>query len=751
MHVRRSARFLPLFLLAFGLTAGTFAASPAPGAPAGPQGFPQLLEAVRACGPRLENSASERACFDLIESVCRGSGLSPRSIPFGESSEGYSYSRIIEARLSGGLPDELAIIVPVDEWVDAEPGQDGASGIALALAGVEEYGAAAASGQAPALSLRFVFLGAERRGPRSSGEEAALGTKTWLSRAELGGKTAVLYLSTEGLPEGFALENAGGGILSPLWHYDRIRRSLESAGFPLRLEANRMQLYRLGLADSYGPAAAYLSAGIPAVDIRGQGTAPESEKVELGVQFSTFLRELVRANQQGFSDTWDRHYLIFQLGSVSAVVREPVYVAFLVAFSILATAGALILSITRRDALKAAAHRVPIIAGQLFILFVSLCILLSVERARSTLDAFILGSPDFWRLTPRVFAASTLLSSFLLFLAFMSLLVERRILTPNPYFYEFAALLCLALDILVFTAIRLPLSFYFVWAFLVVAVSLALRKPSATLLAYVIMYAPLLLLVAELSLRPELSLYGRVISPGVGASLVLAATTLPFFTFAASPLLFYSKRGAAARSRAALLFSLAALLVEAASLGNAAVIARRARLGDWSLAQGAVSETFDQDSSDFTTSFRADCRVGTARLLRGGSSLILASATSRAVQSGHEEQRFLEVQQRHSSFLDRVTDSIAVDSAQPPYSIELQLDGGVELQIYDCDLPYTVALDGRRATIFTGINPGSHFSFSLTVPRSFAATLSIRAHYLHPLVPYVFPDGSRPADGSFMV
>jgi hypothetical protein len=55
-------------------------------------------------------------------------------------------------------------------------------------------------------------------------------------------------------------------------------------------------------------------------------------------------------------------------------------------------------------------------------------------------------------------------SAFLLFLALLSISVEQRLLTRIHYFYEFAAMTVLAFDILIFAAVDLSVSFYFVWA-----------------------------------------------------------------------------------------------------------------------------------------------------------------------------------------------------------------------------------------------------------------------------------------------
>ncbi|MDA8424914.1 MAG: hypothetical protein M0Z80_02155 [Treponema sp.] len=716
-----------------------------------PRDFPGILADIRAFGERVENSAPERRAFDYIEAACKEYGLEVSRLSFDEAPGGYSTSRILEARVGGSRGDELALVVPVDSWIDAAPGEGGAVGVALALAEAEVFGSEAAAGRRPPVTLRFVFLGAERRGPRRTGEEASLGSSTWIARAEGLESLAVIYLSMEGLSSSIGIENAGKGVLSPFWHYDRTRLALEAAGFDLRLEANRMQIFRLGLGDRYGPAAPYLAAGIPALAIRGWGSAPDSDQAKIGGEFTKFMRNLLRRNEAGFNESWDRHYLIIQLGTFSAVVRETSYVAFLVLFSAFAVGAALVLSVTRRARLKAAVHRVPIMGAQLLALFAVLCAILLLERGMSALDGLVIGSSSFWRLSPRLFAGARVVASFFLFLSILSILVERRVLTPNPYFYEFAALVCLACDIYIFSAIRLTLSFYFVWAFFIVALSLAARRPFATLIAFCLMYAPIGLLAVELILRPEYAVYLRLMAPSITDGLVIAATSLPFFTFVASPLLFYSRHGPAARRRAIFVFALIALSIEGGALAYATLGPARSSPGAPGPSAFTLSETIDQDRGRFSAVMSAARRIGKGLLLRGGERLPYRSAEDRVVLGGPDGERIVSVAQSTSAFLDRVDDAVAISWTRAPYSVELRLSGERELQIYDCDLPYQVSLDGKSAVIFAGVNPGKHLRFSLTVPLNFDATLEVHSGYLHPLVPYRFAGGGAPAEGDFSV
>ena len=67
-------------------------------------------------GSRAEGSAAEAATFDYIERFLRDAGVDTASSDFGDAQDGYSTSRIVEAKVKGARDDELALIVPVNRW-----------------------------------------------------------------------------------------------------------------------------------------------------------------------------------------------------------------------------------------------------------------------------------------------------------------------------------------------------------------------------------------------------------------------------------------------------------------------------------------------------------------------------------------------------------------------------------------------------------------------------------------------------------
>jgi len=706
----------------------------------------ERLADLRGFGPRGEGTKGESDAFDYVEASLRDIGLSPSIEDFSDASEDYSRSRIVEALVPGALPDELAVIVPVGTWIDAPDEGEGAFGLALALDEASRLSAEMKAGRLLPISIRFVFLGAEKRGGYAGGEIAALGSKTWISRQAGRGRLAVLYLNLPFSTSRVEMRSAAKAVLSPYWYYEGTRRALDASGTAYGIEANRQEAYRLGLASDYGPAAPYLEAGIPAIELRGDARAePGSGSAaapggDRGIAwFPAFVGLFAKGTAGGFSEAWDRHYFIVQLGRLVAILREKSYVAILVGLVAIVALSILAATVARRKAVKRLLRRVPAMGAEALALFGALVAVVFIGKGLALLETAALGSANAWTLLPRAFAISRILFCFLLFLSILSYLVEKRLITPNPYFYEFVALLCLAIDVLVFSIVDLSASFYFIWALVVVEISLAIRRRWATLTAYVLMYLPLLIVAGELFRHPDLPAYGKLISPDLLGVFSFAALSLPFFVFTASPLLFLAHPGTASRNKAVITFLIVALAVEGIALASFRIAVPSQGPGRSDL---RFSESIDQDRGRFELGLVGAQRLGRGSIRRGDAALGYDESGDTVRIAGEDGKRSIEIEEAESPFLDRADENIRIAFKVPPYSVELSLRSEDAILLYDCSLPYKVAVDGKSATIYAGVNPGKALSFSLTVPASFRSEIVVRARYLSPLEPCTQSSGS---------
>jgi hypothetical protein len=102
--------------------------------------------------------------------------------------------------------------------------------------------------------------------------------------------------------------------------------------------------------------------------------------------------------------------------------------------------------------------------------------------------------------------------------------------------------------------------------FIVVEASLAIRKRWATLVAYLLMYAPISVLFVQLLQKPEMRAFEKIVVPDFGG-VMLSPPSPSLLRLHGQPALFFAKPGAVARRRAALTFTALALMTE----GSAAI------------------------------------------------------------------------------------------------------------------------------------------------------------------------------------
>lgn len=393
--------------------------------------------------------------------------------------------------------------------------------------------------------------------------------------------------------------------------------------------------------------------------------------------------------------------------------------------------------------MKRLKKRIPGLAAAALSLFGALLLVFVAGKGIVRIESALLGSPNAWTLSPRIFAIARIATTLFLFLGLLLILIERGILTPNPYFYESAAFACLAFDVLVFSAVDLSASFYFMWALILVELSLALRRRWATVVAYLLMYAPLLVVAGELAVRPDPGAYAKLISPDFLGMIGLSALSFPCFVFTASPLLFFLRKGKAARKKTSLVFFVAALAVEASALCFSMAIAPLSGPGRKDI---SLSERIDQDSGRFDVELSGKRRLGSGTLERNGDKLNYRSLSDHTSLSGAEARKLIKIQAYPNPFLDRADENVAISFVRAPYSVDILLVSGNELFLYDCSLPYKVAVDGKSVAIYTVVNPGEKLDFTLTVPTSFRSKLVVKARYLASNASYAQSSGARLRD-----
>ena len=251
-------------------------------------------------------------------------------------------------------------------------------------------------------------------------------------------------------------------------------------GCPFLLRGNEAQVFRMGTTDERTAIEPYLKAGYPSVGLEGEyrGLA-EDEAAQRLTSLSAFLRGFLSASTAGIPEAWDRHYLLLQPGGASLIIGEGTYVAILLG----ALALSLLYSLVFRRGLKKYlrllvrnAYAIVPLAGVSFLFLAAGTYALQAILA---LRRF----PYLWTYDPLMFLA--LKVCFALFLYAILYNVFRRLPFPrNGSFYSAAALFFLLVDIAVVAVFNISFTYYFLWAYLFVFLSVLVRNRYAKALLF---------------------------------------------------------------------------------------------------------------------------------------------------------------------------------------------------------------------------------------------------------------------------
>ena len=400
--------------------------------------------------------------------------------------------------------------------------------------------------------------------------------------------------------------------------------------------------------------------------------------------------------------------------------REKAYVAILVGLVALALSSLLAATVARRSAALQLVKRVPVDGrrGPRPIRRLGFG-LPRGKRASQSGGDLVIGSSDSWRLSPRLFAAARILFSFLLFLSVLSFLVEKRITHAQSLFLRVRRPRLprpRRARLLDRRSVRLLL-FHLGPRF---RRDLACpAQAMGDLLAYVLMYVPAPRRGrASLRCKPDFAAYGRLIAPTLAISLACRPFPSLLRLLRQPPPVF--RRPRHRPRKRAVLFSPASpsswkpapsptfrVAVPARDPGVEDLIDLRGhRSGRGALRDRALGRS-------------AGWAAETCSAAEFGSNTMHWAI--RPISRAPDSERRIGITETASPFLDRVDEGIRIDLSAPPYDLEMSLTSADDIFLYDCSLPYKVAVDGKSAIIYAGVNPGPRLSFSITVPASFHA------------------------------
>ena len=667
----RKPAFIALLLLVPFLLAAADAAA-----------FPEYLRVFDA-------GSEEGAILDYAKAEILRLGGAAEERDFSEYSGGHSFSRILESRIEGDIPDTLIIAAPLGIG-------DRGFNAALILSLLADC-----LRKPPPVSLHFLFLGGD------AGEESPLGSRLFLQEYFPESPAAVLYFNLGGLPERIIFQTGTRRIVTPSWILRRISRAAVNADMEFRILGSRNQNFRLGVAAAQSSAGEYLKAGYPTVALEGEGEPQAGQAAGWGGEFSVFFRNFLLENSAGFPEEWDQHYLFFRAGSRQFFVEEPEIVLLLLTVLGASFAYALIF---RRYMIRYIRTFYRNLWNLPLIWFITALFLLTGTLFVQGLS-MLRGTPGLWTHHPFLFfLLKTGSAAFLTALSFHNL--RRLPISKNGSFYSAAAIFFFFINVLLFSFINLSYSYYFLFAY-ITAVAFSIFK-NRLIKFLLILAAPLWLyiLTYETFALPEMELADILINSPVKGNLLLSFMFLPFFLMLIRmDMLFRHPRKGKSGFGLKIVITLTGLL----SAATAAYIVAFDPYRDYPQ-NVHVQEYVDATADIHELRLTSPSPLGEFGLQFGKGLYPVSTRKRNAVVRLEDVPVMFQRSVRSESFLDRRTYIILTSPLLKPEKIVFTAASSSDLVIYDSNFPPSLDISGRRAELFIGSDPPLPLEIILTLP-----------------------------------
>ncbi len=720
-------------------------------------------ERIEEAYPFLEGSIGERAVFEAIESSLDDAGIEYNRLRFEELPGVHSFSSVVHAHIPGRSDDRLAVAVPVSSPERAPLSKSGAINIAAAL-----MAASRIEQTTPPVAIDFYFLGAER----GVSTDFPLGSRLVLDRVDADPPDALIYVDIAGASgwesdsSELVLLSGSRGMVAPDWLARAARDSTKAAGIPTVIDDRATQLFRINAAP---PGRTFLlepwlSGDVPAVllvdsdsrymerrdafdtPFESPNSGNPDERQHAAELLAEALTELPQRFSAGIPRQWDRHTMALTVGENRYAVGERYYLMALLAVSGLAMLYGSIYRKPLARYIRTIRHNfwtLPVLFGTVFAY-------LGVSGAIAEWLLSFRPVPELWRYAPLMTVLFKLTLASALFQA-TYLLVGRLPLSRNGSFYTASALLIVFFSILVFAALNIALSAYFLVAFIFVFLFSVSRRKIMKLLWLAGSLVPLAILAGIAFTRFADEVVEFFVSGWLGDLLLSAALLPALLLFIRLGFLFSHPR----KGRSAFAVKLVTTVLVTATAALAVYLLTFPPFDDETPQIVRVT-----DSRDFDEGLRAIELTSNAALPE------LEYSRTRYVPEGARTvyrredpdmpQRMLSVRQiDRESFLGRTHYRLEVDAPQRIRSLDIELHSDAPLLLYNANFPFTPVEDGRRTILHIGRNPPRPLELELVIPTEVEVALKYDAELsaIPPRTetPHVLPFARTIERGSFPI
>jgi hypothetical protein len=687
-------------------------------APAGSESLARDLAAAAAFFPRSEGSSAEAGLLAHVSARLAEAGIAATRFDFSESSEGYSYSSCLSARVEGRLPDTLIVVAPLNHPDGAAPGASGDLNVALALELLRR-----SRERVPAVSLTVLFLGAEY----GDGEGYPMGSALFLRDYQPAQHTAVLYLALGAGSSPVLVQASGRGVGSPGWLVARSTTALADAGVPYRLSAGELAVDRLGLGERQSIIEPWLKSGIPAVALEDSGEPSAAPGVDQGAALAGFLDRFLALSDNGLEDEWDNHYLPITAGGRTLVAGEAVWVSVVAGLLALLLLFSLVFVRGLKKYVRALAR-----TGWALLPLLGLGVAALVAATLGLEGLLALRAfPTLWTWRPGVFLAAKLAAASLLTLAAV-LPLTRLGIERHASLLSAASLLLLLVDVLVVLAIDVSLTFPFLWAFCWVFMASRARRRTTKLILFVPSAFLIIAGFAEALTSPSLPLARFLLFSRWWGNLLIAVLALPFLLFLLRIGLALPGPAGRRGSGRRVLGVLAIALPAAAAAGLGAWAALWSPFSPSSPRPITVEQAIEADgASRLEVSSPVPLRAVT--VADSGGERTLAVPGREASIDCAPSKASVAVNAQSTVSLGRANVTLTISAPAPVRRLTAVLSGGTDFVLYACTIPFVREEEGRYR-LLAGAFPPSPLQLGLTLPEGGTYRLDLELELDSPLL-----------------
>ncbi|MEW5814557.1 MAG: hypothetical protein AB1798_04050 [Spirochaetota bacterium] len=673
--------------------------------------------------PRTEGSTGEKAALDYIRKRLSSAGILFNEHTFEGTEEGHSFSRTIEVTIQGEKTDMLILAVPVNHPDDALKGEDGSINLAIALNEATHL----FSKKLP-ISVKILFLGAEYGSERWF----PMGTHQFLDTYYPEFSSIVLYINFKTITSRVIVRCGGNRIVSPYWMINRCDRSLKKAALDHLIRGNENQVFRIGIPGKPTAIEPYLKDGYPSLELEGVYSKTVSRNLEATktwVQsFSKFIENFIEENKSGFPETWDQHYLFFQIRDFSLIIEETVYLIVLISVC----SSLILYSLFFR---KRISRYIKTLAKHFFallLLFIMVFFFLTIGTFVLEILSKIRTFPSLWRHSPFLFFTLKISISFFLFFILFRFL-KRHPFPRNDSFYSASALFYLIVNIVLLGIYDISLSYYSVWA-LIWSFFFTLGSNRLIKLAC-LLPAPIWLVKAvyDIFTLPALQVIEFLLLKRLNGNLILASFLLPYILMLIRLDFLFKQHG---RKRQWIIVTIIYSLFGISIIGLSVYFLRFSPYSASNPQPVYATEEIDLDAGERSLVLGSTVPLGELSVLSYNFHTTINEKSLVVTQPIETYPEIFTVKQSSQRFLDRKQIRLAFGSLGLPQKVELFFSADKNILIFDSNFPFSLKPADNTATMYIGVNPPNPFYVEFTVPEDIKLDLAVTITYTNPPYPF---------------